>query len=231
MNQPQTGPVATHAPRADAARSAKMALRAQARARRDGLPEANRAEASKSITAHVLALLGRLPARADRFGRKARGVGIYSTLGSEVDTAALSVALTRKTYPFALPKVLAAGEGCGSTLIFRMVDAKTPLEKSQLGIMEPVARGADEAGCHHRLAALFVPCLAFSAEGARLGYGRGYYDRLLAGFGGHIIGLAFEAQRCDALVAEPHDVPLHAIVTEKGLFVPQGSPWQLLPQA
>lgn len=227
MTHPSPPPVRSQGQHPDTLQSAKKALRAAVRRVRDALPDAVRAEASAAITVHVLALLGRLPPRSDRFGRRARGVGLYSTLGTEVDTRALSMALTRKTYPFALPKVVAPADDDGSALVFCMVDARTPLAVSRLGISEPKVDIVADAGCHHRLVALFVPCLAFSRAGARLGYGRGYYDRLLAGFGGHIIGLAFEAQVCDAIVPEPHDVPLHAIITEKGLHVPNGSPLQL----
>jgi len=213
---------------ADAAAHKKL-LRQRARALRDALPEDVRQAAAQAITAHVLALLPRLPGRIDRFGRRSRGVGLYSPLGSEVDTRPLQVALTRRCYPFALPRVM--GGAPNYALSFAMVDARTPLSLSPLGIAEPDSALAQDAGCHHRLLALFVPCLAYSGQGGRLGYGRGYYDRLLAHFGGHIIGLAYASQKTSELICEPHDVPLHGIVTEQGLEVPPQSPLRLLDEA
>ena len=59
-----------------------------------------------------------------------------------------------------------------------------------------------------------VPLLAFDRRGYRLGYGKGYYDRLLGARPMLSIGLAFAAQEVDALPDEPHDVPLNYIVTE-----------------
>lgn len=208
---------------------AKKRARVRARALRDALTPEERQDKAQAISLHVRALLPRLPARIDRLGHVARGVGLYSTLGSEVDTRPLQLALTRLCYPFALPTVQAHPRGTGSqepvgSLTFARVDARTPLTLSPLGIQEPPAGLEPDPACHHRLAALFVPCLAFSADGVRLGYGRGYYDRLLAHFGGHIIALAYACQQQDDLVACAHDVPLHGVVTEEGLYLPPHSP-------
>ncbi|MFL9988247.1 5-formyltetrahydrofolate cyclo-ligase [Paraburkholderia sediminicola] len=69
---------------------------------------------------------------------------------------------------------------------------------------------------------LFVPCVGFDADGFRLGYGGGYYDRTLAAWPGPkkpvTVGIAYEACRTDALQREAHDIPLDLIVTEAGLY-------------
>jgi len=68
---------------------------------------------------------------------------------------------------------------------------------------------------------LFVPLLAFTAEGARLGQGGGHYDRWLADHPQAVaIGLAWDVQRVDSLPLEPHDVPLAAVVTPTRLYGP-----------
>src|SRR5581483_10377331 len=59
-----------------------------------------------------------------------------------------------------------------------------------------------------------VPLLAFDRRGYRLGYGKGYYDRLLGSRRMPTIGVAFAAQEIAELPAEPFDVPLDCIVTE-----------------
>ncbi len=67
---------------------------------------------------------------------------------------------------------------------------------------------------------LLVPCVGFDAQGYRLGYGGGYYDRTLAAWPGEkppvTVGIAWEACRIDEGVPEraAHDLPLDAIVTE-----------------
>jgi 5-formyltetrahydrofolate cyclo-ligase len=71
-------------------------------------------------------------------------------------------------------------------------------------------------------AVILMPLVGFDAAGNRLGNGAGYYDRFVASRSGRygrplLIGIAFECQRLDALPAAVHDVPLDAVITEKGL--------------
>lgn len=65
---------------------------------------------------------------------------------------------------------------------------------------------------------VIVPLVAFDAEGGRLGYGGGFYDRTLERLrqkGAVLaIGFAFDAQRAEDLPLEPTDQPLDMIVTE-----------------
>lgn len=70
--------------------------------------------------------------------------------------------------------------------------------------------------------ALIIPCVGFSTAGYRLGYGGGWFDRTLPGLPGslHIIGVAYAFQQTDAFLPEPHDRPLHCVVTENGVFEP-----------
>jgi 5-formyltetrahydrofolate cyclo-ligase len=60
--------------------------------------------------------------------------------------------------------------------------------------------------------------VAWDAQGGRLGYGGGYYDRTLEGLRARgpvlAIGFAFNAQQAEALPLEPTDQPLDMIVTE-----------------
>lgn len=59
-----------------------------------------------------------------------------------------------------------------------------------------------------------VPGLAFDHAGNRLGRGRGYYDRLLAGATGSKIGVAHDCQIVPAIPAHAHDVRMDYVVTE-----------------
>ena len=66
---------------------------------------------------------------------------------------------------------------------------------------------------------VLVPCVGYTADGFRLGYGGGYFDRWLALHPDVCaIGVAWSAARLDAgeLAPLPHDVPLALIVTERG---------------
>ena len=66
------------------------------------------------------------------------------------------------------------------------------------------------------LTAVVVPGLAFDRRGHRLGRGAGVYDRFLATLPPNVlrIGLTPAALVVPALPTEPHDVPMHFVVTE-----------------
>jgi 5-formyltetrahydrofolate cyclo-ligase len=62
-----------------------------------------------------------------------------------------------------------------------------------------------------------TPGLAFDRRGGRIGYGKGYYDRLLSRLGSHVprIALAFDFQILDAVPQDENDIRVNAIITEK----------------
>ena len=62
---------------------------------------------------------------------------------------------------------------------------------------------------------VLVPGLAFDEAGGRLGLGRGYYDRFLAGLTSTTIGLAFEAQVVERVPVAKQDVALDWVITER----------------
>jgi len=66
---------------------------------------------------------------------------------------------------------------------------------------------------------LLVPCVGYGPRGVRLGYGGGFYDRTLATLQPRpfTVGLAYSHGHLPWLEAEPHDVPLDAVVTEEGV--------------
>jgi 5-formyltetrahydrofolate cyclo-ligase len=68
--------------------------------------------------------------------------------------------------------------------------------------------------------ALFIPPVGFDAQGYRLGYGGGYFDRTLAALTPHPlkIGVAFDLSRIPTIRPQPHDVPMDFIVTESGIY-------------
>jgi len=71
-------------------------------------------------------------------------------------------------------------------------------------------------------ALMLVPLSAFDSNGNRIGYGAGHYDRAIArlrslGRAPELVGVAFSCQEVEVVPAEPHDVPLGAILTETGL--------------
>jgi 5-formyltetrahydrofolate cyclo-ligase len=90
----------------------------------------------------------------------------------------------------------------------------------------PGYRGILEPGAHCALLDLasidwvLVPGVAFDRAGRRLGYGGGYYDRLLPQLrpDAHRAAGAFELQLVERVPAAAHDVVMDALVTEKRSF-------------
>lgn len=63
-----------------------------------------------------------------------------------------------------------------------------------------------------------VPGLAFAPDGARIGFGRGYFDRFLAEFDGISVGVAYDFQIFPDLPVEDHDVRMDLVVSESAVY-------------
>nr|MCR5121925.1 5-formyltetrahydrofolate cyclo-ligase [Ruminococcus sp.] len=99
---------------------------------------------------------------------------------------------------------------------FYYISGYGDLERGAFGIMEPVSRCRE---CTDFSGALCVtPALCCGRNGARMGYGRGYYDRFFTGFGGIKCAVIPEEFLFDAIPCEPTDIPADMIATESGLI-------------
>ncbi len=84
-----------------------------------------------------------------------------------------------------------------------------PMEEDAFGILKP----KDTEEFHPQL--LLAPCVGFGPGGVRLGYGGGFYDRTLASLSPlpFTAGIGYAHGYIPWLEAEPHDVPLQAMLT------------------
>lgn len=99
-----------------------------------------------------------------------------------------------------------------NTLSLSCIDNMDDLKKGAYGILEPsVVKTADERD----IDVILVPGLAFDRHGGRMGFGKGYYDRLLETSSAVKIGLCYDFQLFDTIPTESHDVPMDFIITEK----------------
>ena len=94
-------------------------------------------------------------------------------------------------------------------------------------ILEPPKERWGEPGkevAPEELDLLMVPGVGFARDGARMGNGQGYYDRLLHQVrpDALLIALAYECQMFPELVVGPHDVYMDKVITEKAVYVGRG---------
>ncbi|MEQ7154775.1 5-formyltetrahydrofolate cyclo-ligase [Brevundimonas aurifodinae] len=135
-------------------------------------------------------------------------VAVYRAMGSELDPEPLARALAASGAVLCLPVVLQRD----APMIFRLWSPDDPLEMDAAGCPAPLPLAEDIDPD-----LIITPLLAFDDFGARLGQGGGYYDRTFAARPRATrIGFAFSDQRVDRLTTEPHDIPLHGVLTEVG---------------
>ncbi|MCL6436660.1 MAG: 5-formyltetrahydrofolate cyclo-ligase [Leptolyngbyaceae cyanobacterium HOT.MB2.61] len=94
-----------------------------------------------------------------------------------------------------------------------------PLQVGAYGIQEPHPNSPILSV--EQVDLLLVPAVACDERGYRLGYGGGFYDRLLSQpewAGKWAIGIVFDSARLTRLPDDPWDKPLSAVCTESGLF-------------
>jgi len=135
-------------------------------------------------------------------------VGGYHALPDEADPALLLERLVELGCHIAFPRVA----GRGLPLEFHRVPDGEVLAPGAFGIHEPMdiwPRAVPQL--------LLVPLLAFDAQGHRLGYGGGFYDRTIALLRVPAIGIAYAGQQVPALPADGHDMILDGVLTESGL--------------
>lgn len=65
---------------------------------------------------------------------------------------------------------------------------------------------------------ILVPGIAFSKSGDRIGFGKGYYDKLLQNFSGKKVGICYDFQVIESVPASKHDIKMDMIVTEERIY-------------
>ncbi|PZU20529.1 MAG: 5-formyltetrahydrofolate cyclo-ligase [Shinella sp.] len=183
----------------------KADLRAARLAIRDNLSITERAEKSTAIQRHGLAGLDVPPGAI---------ISGYYPIRSEADIMPLMAMLAEKGARLCLPAVLDR-----ETIVFRAYDPAEPLVDAGWGTMgpRPDAPLVDPD-------IILLPLSVFDGRGNRIGYGAGHYDRAIdrmrkRGLSPRLIGVAFACQEVATVPADPHDVPMAAILTETGLRI------------
>jgi len=137
----------------------------------------------------------------------ARVIAAFASFGNEIPTDALINRLSADGRKVLLPRVADSGQ----TMVLATFSQLEALPVDRFGIRSP--DGDCFAG---HVDVVLLPGLAFGRNGGRLGFGAGFYDRLLAlpSFdGSERCGVGYDAQVVDSIPLEAHDARLGHILT------------------
>ncbi|MGB5248029.1 MAG: 5-formyltetrahydrofolate cyclo-ligase [Gammaproteobacteria bacterium] len=186
-------------------------IRKRIRAQRRELSTAARSQAAAGLVARV--------PRIKAFSG-ARTIAAYLPFDGEIDLRPLIQAGIQAGKRFCLPTIDRRLPG---VMQFCRFDQSTILLQNRWGIPEPQRRSTVQLPLR-QIDVVLLPLVAFDLTGNRLGMGAGYYDRLLQRRSIRswrrpvLIGVAFELQKTDRLIAAPWDIALDWVVTEKQIY-------------
>lgn len=193
--------------------STKTQLRRELRTRRARLSADEQQLAAERLAARLA---------GTRWFQRSTRIACYLSNDGEIDTGPV------------IERILRAGKHCYLPVLSRIHHDRLwfaeyrpgmRLRPNRFGIPQPVvpARELVRAGS---LDLVLVPLVAFDTGGHRLGMGGGYYDRSLAFLltrrhwrRPHPVGLGYDFQRVESLPADPWDVPLVGVVTDRQVYV------------
>lgn len=184
-------------------RQRKRQARQRLAALRDSLSPKEKAKLDAAMAEHVLTLQSYIHADA---------LLLYASFNNEPDTTLIVGRALSEGKRVAMPRCRDKGIGIDFYEIFSLDE----LFPGKYGIPEPLAQSfrlvdtADFSFC-------LVPSLALDAEGYRMGYGRGYYDRFLEGYRGVKAGLCYSFLIERRLPRGCFDKRVDIIVTEQGV--------------
>jgi len=138
----------------------------------------------------------------------------FASFRTEVDTAELIRTSLSTGKRVVLPKV----EKDSQELRLYEIRDFGELSPGYLGIPEPPVREGQMS--INDVDLVIIPGAGFDISGSRIGYGGGYYDRLLAGLQKPVpvIAPAYEEQVVDVIPSEPHDIKVQIIATDSRLI-------------
>jgi len=142
----------------------------------------------------------------------AKSVLMYVSFRSEVDTFEQLKGILCLGKKLTVPLV----DSKQKTLTLYEIKDISELEPGYMGIPEPNVN-EDRKVDLKDIDIVVIPGTGFDLQGNRLGYGGGYYDRLLADTDKNIpkAALAYEEQIVEVIPAEPHDMKMDIIITDE----------------
>jgi 5-formyltetrahydrofolate cyclo-ligase len=179
--------------------AAKHAARARARQARNGVEQVERRAAAHELSLTLLDLPELVGAQV---------VLAYAALPNELDPAPAIWRLRKRGVRIAYPRIEAPG-----VLDVHYVDHELELVPGPFGLAQPSEHAARVP--HALIDAVILPAVAYDERGMRLGYGGGYYDRLLPLLRDDCVrvGVVFDEQILPEIPAEEHDACVDVVIT------------------
>jgi 5-formyltetrahydrofolate cyclo-ligase len=148
---------------------------------------------------------------SDEFNH-AKILASYYPIGSEVRTGKIISTALKSNRLVALPRTE------GDHIKFYQIFLNTDLIAGRFGIKEPST--SSNSVVPDNIDLLLVPGILFDISGYRIGYGYGYYDRLIARKKNSTlsVGLAYESQMCEEVPRSYYDQKVNILVTEKRML-------------
>lgn len=185
----------------------KAVLRTAVIAERDGLPIPVRKENSRAIVGTI----NGLPAF-----RTAQSVLLTASFGSEVETGELITQTLAGGKILLLPLV---NKESRMLELYEVADPDSQLARGTYGISEPRPERCRRAS-YAEVEWVLVPGVVYADDGFRIGYGGGFYDRLLPLLPAAAprVSAAFQIQRRSEVPHGVHDQKVEIVVTESGVY-------------
>ncbi|MBI5666179.1 MAG: 5-formyltetrahydrofolate cyclo-ligase [Nitrospirae bacterium] len=206
----------------------KKKIRARLLRKRDSIPPQLKVQKEAAIEKRLFAL--------EEF-RQAKRLLAYVSFRSEVDTTRFLQDVINSGKKLVLPVV----DSRHKALRLYEIKETSELEYGYMGILEPGVREDREVALSD-IDLVIIPGAGFDLKGNRLGYGGGYYDKLLSGIENtgirdqglgiskekltpnpqpptpFLVALAFEEQIIEEIPSEPHDIKMDMIITDTRLI-------------
>lgn len=100
---------------------------------------------------------------------------------------------------------------------FYYISSFDDLKIGHFGVREPDVDKCEEVTCFDNSLCI-VPGLAFSKNGFRIGYGKGYYDRFLKNYVSISIGLCYNEFVLNEIPTDENDIPVNYVITESSII-------------
>jgi len=139
--------------------------------------------------------------------QSAKAIAAYSSFDNEVSVTEFIVWALAQGKRVALPYFQ---NDCYDIAWIQTLD---DLKQGKFGIMEPTVTALSCSLEKKDIDIWLVPGVAFTREGRRLGYGKGFYDRLLLDVPGKKLGMAYPFQLVESLPQDSHDIVMDEVVS------------------